>query len=94
MTAVVEHHHRGNRDAQSQNRLHEHDAQHSGQAGLGKQVIGALELLPFVILPNIGLDHPDGDQVFLDLFVQVVNGLLHLLKQRMADVHQPTHAHS
>ena len=47
-----------------------------------------------MILPDKGLDHPDGHQIFLQGVVQVVNPGLHGFKQLGAQHHQHTDHHN
>lgn len=88
IAAVVEHQHRGHRKADHHDGLDGHHAQHRVEPGGGEAVVGVLKLFPLVVLPDVGLHHPHGDEVFLHRLVEVVQGLLHLLEEGEAHLHQ------
>ena len=59
-------------------------------AGFGEVVVGGLELLLLKLLSDIGFDHPDGGQIFLNGFIEQIQPVLHGPEQPHADLHQQT----
>ena len=94
LAAEVQHQTGDDGDAHHHDGLLEHDGQHGLQARVGEGVVGLLELLLLVVLPDKSLDHPDTDEVFLHLFVQLVDLLLHQLEQGVALGHQDGDGHA
>lgn len=90
LAAQVEDEDGGDGDAQHHSRLHEDDAQAHVHAGFGEVVVGGFELLLLKFLSDIGFDHPDGGQIFLDGFIEQIQPVLHGPEQPHADLHQQT----
>ena len=86
--AEVEYRHRGPVHGQHHHRQDGDDPQSHRQGGLHQLVVGFFELFPLEVLPDEGLDHPDGHQVLLEGVVQVVDALLHGLKEFGTQLHQ------
>ena len=88
LAAQVEDEDGGDGDAQHHSRLHEDDAQAHVHAGFGEVVVGGFELLLLKFLSDIGFDHTDGGQIFLDGFIEQIQPMLHGTEQPHTDLHQ------
>ena len=88
LSAQVQHGHGGPVHRQHHNGHDGNDLHAHVQPGHHQLVVGALEFFPLVVLPDEGLDHPDGHQVLLQCVVQAVDLGLHHLKELGADLHQ------
>ena len=86
--AEVQHRHSGAVEGQHHHRQNGDDAQTHGQGGIHQIVVGLLELFPLKIPTHKDLDHPNGNQIFLQGVVQAVDALLHDLKELSTHLHE------
>ena len=88
LAAQIQYRHRGAVHGQHHDGHDGNDLEAYVEGGVHQFVIGLFEFVPLVVFPDKGLDHPNGDQVFLKGVVQAVDLFLHGLKQAGTDLHQ------